>query len=322
MTTDYLWDRSGPADPDVAHLESVLSTFRHGATGRAPRPVPVVHVASVRRTRRDRSQIWAAAAMLVLGASAAWICPRLFTSWRVEPLAGTPAISSSPLAGPRGLKAGAWLTTDSVSTAQLEVPNMGRVRVDPDSRLRIAQAAGPQKLVQLSRGRIHAFIVAPPRMFLVDTPSARAVDLGCEYTLAVDPSGAGRLDVSLGYVQLERRGRVVTIPMNAACLTRPGIGPGTPFFDDATARFKEQLARFDFEDGGEGALNAVLSEARSKDALSLWHLLQSADPDLRGQVYDRLSQLKPPPEGLMRSAVLSGDRAMLDQWWDEMRPFQ
>jgi hypothetical protein len=47
----------------------------------------------------------------------------------------------------------------------------------------------------LDHGAIEARIWAPPRLFFVETPSARAVDLGCVYTLEVDRAGAGRLSV-------------------------------------------------------------------------------------------------------------------------------
>ncbi|HEX2122963.1 MAG TPA: hypothetical protein VHL59_15125, partial [Thermoanaerobaculia bacterium] len=39
MNDDYLWDRSGEPDPEVARLESLLGRYRHDAPLR--RPVPV-----------------------------------------------------------------------------------------------------------------------------------------------------------------------------------------------------------------------------------------------------------------------------------------
>src|SRR5436309_715730 len=100
-------------------------------------------------------------------------------------------------------------------------------------------AVKPARRVALERGKLHAFITAPPRLFFVDTPSAEAIDLGCEYTLAVDDAGIGLLHVTLGWVMLERDGRESYVPIGAMCETRPGVGPGTPFFEDASLSFKE-----------------------------------------------------------------------------------
>ncbi len=331
---DYLWDKSGTPDPLIAELETVLGGL---ALRAAPPVVMRSQTASVqpritapdRRATDARSlrasarpRLLAAAAMIVLGVAVALLVPARPSPWTIEPLDGATTVGSSALRRPGELRPRQWVRTDAGSRAQITVEGLGEVRVDPDTRVRILSGPSNRRLLDLARGSIHAFVSAPPRMFQVNTPSARAVDLGCEYTLKVDPSGAGELRVLLGYVQLQWGGRSVTIPMDGGmCLTRPGFGPGTPFFSDAAPRLIDELRRFDFESAGEPALNAVLSEARPRDALSLWHLIQRAEPELRGSVYDRLSQLKPPPAGVMRSGVLALDRAMLDAWWDQMRPF-
>jgi hypothetical protein len=157
-------------------------------------------------------------------------------------------------------------------------------------------------------------------MFFVETPSAEAVDLGCAYTLDVDADGAGLLRVEHGWVGFRDNGRESFIPQGAMCATRRGRGPGTPYYSDAPPDFVRALAALDF--GGAGgraqALEAALSLARSRDALSLWHLLTRTRRDERGQVFDRLSQLAPPPAGVTREGVLAGNHAMLDAWWDTL----
>ncbi len=323
---DYLWDRSGPPDADVARLESLLSRHRYAGAA-SIRPAAVLAERSARpmpipRPARRSPQRTAIAAMIALALVAGWLCPRPQTAWRVEPIDGAPTLASSHLRSAASLHAGQWLQTDSASRARIQIARLGEVRVDPGTRIRILPGPADQRLLDLARGSIHASVTAPPRMFQVNTPAARAIDMGCEYTLRIDDSGAGELRVLLGYVLLEWGGRAVTIPMNGGtCLTRPGHGPGTPFFDDASPRFIDQLRRLDFDSAGDAALNAVLSEARPRDALSLWHLLRSVRPEQRADVYDRLSQLKPPPQRVSRTGVLALDPAMLDQWWDQMRPF-
>ena len=315
MTHDYLWDRSGVPDPFIAELETSLGALAYQPLRLASAPVK-------RRRRAIPLPLVAAAAMMLLASAAAVLCPPSPSPWRIEPIEGAPAVGSVRLVRPDALRANEWVQTDRSSSAVLFIEGLGQVRINPGTRLRIAPAPAGTRRLDLARGSIHAFVTAPPRLFQVDTPCARAVDLGCEYALEVDESGAGQLRVLLGYVQLEWGGAAVTIPMGGGtCLTRPGFGPGTPFFDDASPRLIDELRRFDFESGGEPALNAVLSEARPRDALTLWHLLERAAPDLRGTVYDRLAQLKPPPQGVVRSGVLALDRAMLSAWWDAMRPF-
>ena len=84
--------------------------------------------------------------------------------------------------------------------------NIGEVEVDPNTRVRLVRARETEHRLRLARGTLHVTISAPPRYFVVDTPSAVATDLGCMYTLEVGPDGIGRLNVTvwMGGIRIER----------------------------------------------------------------------------------------------------------------------
>jgi hypothetical protein len=158
---------------------------------------------------------------------------------------------------------------------------------------------------------------APPRLFVVETPSATAVDLGCRYTLDVEDDGSSLLHVTLGLVALEHEGRETVVPAGAFCRTRRGRSPDTPYFEDASAAFRSALAAVDSApDGPERTrqLDIVLRESRVRDALSLWHLLPRLDARARGLVYDRLAVAIPPPPEVTREGVMTLDPKMMDAW--------
>jgi hypothetical protein len=136
--------------------------------------------------------------------------------------------------------------------------------------------------------------------------------------LEVGDDGQGLLHVTMGWVAFEWQGRESFVPAGAMCITRPGAGPGTPYFDDASTDFQAALARFDLAGTDTTALGAVLAGARERDALTLWHLLARTAGEQRGKVFDRLAELLPPPPQVTREGVLGGDHAMLDAWWDKL----
>ena len=129
----------------------------------------------------------------------------------------------------------------------------------------------------MARGVVHALIWAPPGQFVIDTPSSRAVDLGCAYTLEVRPDGSGLIEVTGGWVAFEHGGRESFVPAGARCATRPGVGPGTPYLTDAPPALVAALTVLDTGTASEqaqaAALSHVLSDARPDDAVTLWHLL-------------------------------------------------
>ncbi len=239
-------------------------------------------------------------------------------TWEVARVAGLPKVGAKHLEGRGRLAVGEWLETDASSSAKLNVADIGEVDVGPNSRVRLLKTRSTEHRLALARGRLHAMIDAPPRLFIVETPSATAIDLGCSYTLEVDDAGRSRLHVTSGWVALEVRGREAIVPAGAVCLTEPGKGPGTPYFDDASPAFRAALTRLDFRGGGPEDLEVVLAEAREYDTLTLWHLLSRVGRAERARVYDRMAALVPPPRGVTRAGVLRLNRAMLYLWGQEL----
>ncbi|HKR00829.1 MAG TPA: FecR domain-containing protein [Pyrinomonadaceae bacterium] len=235
-------------------------------------------------------------------------------TWEVARLAGAPKLGDNRLEGNGRLAVGEWLETDATSRAKINVADIGQVDIGPNSRVRLLGTRSTEHRLALDRGRLHAMISAPPRLFIVETPSATAIDLGCSYTLEVDDAGRSRLQVTSGWVALVLKGRESIVPAGAVCVTQPGKGPGTPYFDDASQSFRDALTKLDFQNGGAKALNVVLAEAREYDTLTLWHLLARVRGAERGRVYDRLAALIAPPKGVTREGVLKLDKGMLDRW--------
>lgn len=337
MNDDYLWDGSGEPDPEIQKLETTLGRFRH------KRPAPQFPFVAPVRLRPALSPNWfsrpfvrwsalAIAAATILIAAVLRFTPRhgkpvpgVGAGWEVASLAGTPQMGGKAILknGDAGkFFDGETIETDSASRAKISDEATGEVEIEPDTLLRAIETTSARKNLALDHGTINASIWAPPGEFVVNTPSAVTVDLGCAYTLHVDESGAGLLRTTLGWVGFKLDGREAFIPAGAACATRPHVGPGTPYYEDASERFREALSRFDF--GSEtliqqrAELTLILGESRRRDALTLWHLLTRVGEQDRGRVYDRLAEFVPPPAGVSREGVLRLDQPMLDAWWKSL----
>jgi hypothetical protein len=237
--------------------------------------------------------------------------------WDVEKLAGTLRVDGR-VRTVGGLAVGETLETDSTSRVKISIGEIGEVEVESNSRIKLVRANVTEHRLSLERGEMSARISAPPRLFFVDTPSGEAIDLGCAYTMQVDDSEAGLLHVTLGEVALVRDGREVYVPRYGMCRSRKGIGPGTPYFEDAPDNLVSALERFDFENGGEAAFAEVLKECRPRDTFTLWHLLTRVEGDQRARVLERMIELVGLPKGVTREGTLQLDQKTLDAWKDEM----
>ena len=269
---------------------------------------------------RPRWLAVAAVVLLAIGCGCFWLYTREGRpSWVVARLGGAPRIGSSNIGENGRLGVGQWLETDSESRAKIDVSSIGQVEIDPNTRVRLVETKPTEHRLELARGRLSAHIWAPPKLFFVDTPSAVAADYGCAYTLAVDDNGGSLLRVTSGWVSLQLKDREVMVPAGAACASRSGIGPGTPYFEDAAEVFRTSLSTIDFEPpenwlGYVTPLEIVVANARVRDTYTLWNLLPRLDGGNRIRVYERMAELVPPPEGVTREGVLALNQQMLDAW--------
>jgi len=231
-------------------LIELLSVYRHR------QPMPAL-------TRKSQAPRWfaAAAAVVTIAILAVWM-----NAWRD---------------GWRVLRAG-----DTIGGAtRIERRGIGSVDIAAGTLLNFE---GGNRL-SLRRGTIHAKTTAPPGVFIVDTPHASAIDLGCEYTLTVAPNGGGILHVTAGWVALDNTSRSL-VPRGASATINANGLLSPPVFDDASPQFKSAIARRD--------IRAALPVARRRDALTLLTLLQNASPDERALIDHRLNALVPLPPGV------------------------
>lgn len=315
---DYLWDRSGD-DPEVARLEGLLGGLAHDA--------PLAPLPPRRRARARTVGLAiggglvaaAAVALIVLARRPAPVAVEVATGGcddRGEPgfrfaVTGDGARCGGAAARGGVLPVGAWLETAAGAEADVRIADIGDVTLLGDSRLR-AVATGPaEHRLELARGRLRARVTAPPRLFVVDTPGAAAVDLGCAYELEVDDRGRTRLRVTSGVVSLEGHGRAAYVPAGIEVATVDG-GPGTPIRHDAPAALRDAVERFD--GGDDAALAVVVAATGVCDTVTLWNLLGRTDGDRRRLVFERLDGLAIRPEWVLEDDVLAGRPDAIEAW--------
>jgi hypothetical protein len=314
---DYLWDKTGVPDPDVERLEHMLGRF-----GLKSEP----HVELRPPPRRSAASRWIGFALLA--ASVAAMVGGVVVAFRLRPPTSEWHVTKGGQSST--LVAGSWLETRQGERATFDVANIGRVVVEPNTRLRLLSTRAGEHRLALVHGTMRATIWAPPNQFFVETPSTLAVDLGCAYTLTMDDDGAGIVRVLVGWVGFKWHDRESFIPAGSACPTRPRIGPGTPYNERVSPAYREALATIDFTQESPdvvksstpepqhvaNALKLVLDESTERDEVTLWHLLSRVPLESRDLVFDRLAAFVAPPPGVTRDGIRGGDKHMLDAWWD------
>ncbi len=312
---DYLWDKSGEPDPGIAKLESLLSPLAHDA--------PLDEL----RLKRPRKRNW----IIVSGLVAAAAAVVLFVALRPRPgdpqcagegfaftaQTGTVSCNGAALAG-GVLPVGGTLDTGT-QQAKLAIADIGEAQLGTDTVIRLDRAqygADPKHQLHLERGHMHAKVNAKPKIFAVTTPSADVTDLGCEYEIDLDRSGAGTIRVISGKVELEtgkHQPLVLLAGMHARLL--PGRRAGLALSDKAGAAMEQAAA--DYDAGKPDGLARVLAAATRDDVITLQRLALVLPRAQVRQVLEKLQTLFPIPQNTTLDDVLA-DTDLLEMWLDDV----
>jgi len=305
MNDDYLWDGSGEPDVDVSHLEALLGRYRSAA------PMPDFRRVAVIRPRRRwllGASAAAAAALIVITVLAVL---RVYTPpnrWRATESSGTAIVPHSLL------RAGDVVRTGVQGSVRLMSPNVGTLDIGANTTVQLIESRRNRHRLALAAGTIHARTISMPGVFVIDTPRARAIDLGCEYTLTVSPGGGGELRVISGWVDLSHRDQGYQqslVPQGASALMTADGELTVPVFDDAAPPFRDAVRDF----ARTHDLATIVSLARRRDALTLLNLFRLTTSEESVILFDRLNQLVPAPASISREAVRDWRPAVTELWW-------
>lgn len=291
-------------DREMERLQKLLSPYRC----RVPMPdfrshvIPSLSEGSVWKggAQRRRYAWWLAAA--VLAAVAVLVARRvpMTDDWR---------------AGTRVLRPGDVVRTAGESMRLLSRA-VGMIEVAPGSILSVVEVRKGRHRLELAAGSIHARTFSPPGVFVVDTPRARAIDLGCEYTLTVSPTGGGVLRVLSGWVELERGWTQSLVPSGAAAAVSARGDVSAPYFEDASPELQTAVRRFSFDEGDRAAeLRRILTQARVRDSFTLLNLFRRGTSEENVLIYDRLNQLVPGLPPVKRDEVRAWRPGVTEKWW-------
>ena len=326
MDNDYLWDRSGPVDLEVARLERLLRGHAHAD---APRRAGV-HVTAeplAHPPRRRWKAVFAAAAVLAVCAigTRTWYQQRLHwqagAPWQVVAQQGDVRIDGRAQQA-QALALDGTLETGANAMTRLRAAGIGEVAIGQGSRLRLVETRTGRHRVQLEQGSLWARVWAPPGQFGVGVAGADVIDLGCEFLLKVDADGNGSLSVLSGWVQVDNLRREVLVPQGTRVRVNGDGAAGTPYSHSASQAFIAALEAIDARDGAVAADGAdvrrLLAASRPQDAISLLVLLRDYPQLAEGPMFERLAQLLPTTPVATRDAWRADRMAVLNAWWEAL----
>ncbi len=327
---DFLWDGSGTPDADVADLQKTLAPLAHNAPldevrlARAYRETPITAQEARNSSSRSgrQSPVLLAAAVCSAGLCVAAIV-LLVAGGKKDPCrAAVPGFaftsSSEVSCGSHASVAGNLPVGETItvgrSPMELTIANIGKAQVAAGSAISLITTSAHEHRLALRHGRMHATVVAAPRLFIVETAAATAIDLGCEYDVAIDRAGVGSLTVMTGAVELTSKFGAIVVPAGYSASLAPNQGAGVPILTAS----KGYLAEIATDIAAGKPIAATRWQAPTDDdTITLAYLLPRLDAASRALVVDLLIG-RVPLANADAAKAKAGDLTEIQRWCDAL----
>lgn len=241
------------------------------------------------------------------------------TYWKVSNVKGNPLIGGMPMSSADSIKEGQWIQTNDSSAAELIIASLGKVKIEPNSKIYFIKGSDGNNRIAVEYGTIEADMNSDKKTFFVEMPSAVASDLKGNYKLTIDSSGDGLVYVTSGNVEIKSSNRDALVPAGNYVMTKKNMGVGTPFNENSSVIFKKALASLDFGQCGDICVNTLLKNAKSTDAITLVNLISKVDEKFKDDVYVKAANFVSPPVKISSDSLYYFNEEKMKVWVEKIQ---
>lgn len=210
------------------------------------------------------------------------------------------------------------LETNSITRLEIQVPKIGRIFLEPDSKIKRLQA----NKIQLLQGSISAAKDGAKERLSIEVPGAEINDhyLGGNLKVTVTNSKVSLLEVVDGWVSFKDEYLESIVLANHMCKVIANSGFGLPYRNGTSQDLINAIDEYCFTNlGNEEALISILTKADVKNTLTVWNLMKRVTRKQRDMViYTMFGLLGNPPEGVTVDGLKTLDPQMLQKLLEEI----
>lgn len=210
------------------------------------------------------------------------------------------------------------LVTDSFSKAVVNVPGTARIEVNSNSFLILQKAKDKQNRIKISKGKLRVINNSLMPYLSIEADHSVIHDRGGTFEIAINDNTTTSVEVEYGYLEIEQKGRNYFIDKGYTCDIRQNYHPGTPYRIDASEELKNEVRKFDYENGGDNSVQQIISLSTESDMLTLLSLIERVSSSYRSILFSKIAAYFPPPAKVTLEGIIKLDRDMLEQWWFEI----
>jgi DNA-directed RNA polymerase specialized sigma24 family protein len=239
-------------------------------------------------------------------------------NWSVSILSGTPLINDKPVENTTVLAVDDVISTDGLSTALIEIPEVGKIeilnsttfkRLDEDFSGELIKG---KSIVQSDSTTVGLSILIPKAK--IENFSTRT-----NYSVLIDERGNSVIEPSKGWLRVLSGDYELILPKEYRLNVYKEFGVSVPHHSESNFEFITRLEEYLFGGKRNTTFNFLLSLSTNRESVTLWNLLRRVNPEQREAVYNKLYELIPHSDSILKEyiLILKSDELLL--WLGEIR---
>ena len=235
--------------------------------------------------------------------------------WTIDVNTGLVTINNNKVTENAEFNEGDVLKTGNSSEAIIIVPDVGKININEQTTV-----ARVGSNLRLDNGSVIVDTRENKEKFSVEIPSALIDEyyLSDNYLLQVDEKGNSKVEVFSGWLEVKSGDESYIIPEGYRMKIIEDATVGIPYLSGSKPEFVQLLDDYLFGGKNSASLSAVLLSVSDSDAITLWNLLKKVKPNQRNEVYKKLVEFVPVPEGVTKDNILNLDQHALQLWLNEI----
>lgn len=238
--------------------------------------------------------------------------------WDIQCLDGYTIINGK--ISPSGkLEQGETLTSDKTSHITLHVPDVGRMEMSPSSSIELVKAKDGDNVVKVNYGSVKIISTVGMPNLRIMLSTAAVIDKAGTFKVSVDQNRNAIVKVESGFVDINYKDADVLVDDGFVSTVNDNYRPGSPIRVNAPDSLKREIEKFDYLKGGDESVEKIASMAQESDMLTLLAMIHFASKRQREMLFQAVVNYFPPPLGVTRLGIVSGDNEMLYKWWEDIQ---
>jgi hypothetical protein len=237
--------------------------------------------------------------------------------WNLKLIDGTVTING--MANNSGnISQGESLNTDSKSRIIVDVPQMGKLQIDTNTTIVVEKAKDGDNIVLLKRGSFKIINSALMPEFTIRLSNSFVIDHGGVFSISADESDNVKIIIEFGFVEIGYKNQSYFVREGYVCEIKNNYPPGIPYRLNASDTLKNEVEKFNYENGGDDSVQKIISSVHKEDVLTLLALIPNTSQLQRQILFQIVANHYPPPAGVTRMGIIKADSEMLYKWWEEI----